>query len=325
MKQDPPALALLRLLASGDTVSGQMLASRLRVTRAAVWKQVAALRTLGLPVEARTRVGYRLPWPVELLDERSMVSALGTDCSAPVHLHWELDSTQDELARLATHARDLTVVLAEHQTRGRGRRGQDWLSPPGLGIWLSCLKRFDGGPAALSGLSVAMGVCVVQALQDLGVSALALKWPNDVMSAHGKLAGILIEVSGEYDGPTVARVGLGLNLRLPPGLLEELDQDVADIAGLCNGEVPGRNTLAAHLIAQIRAGLLRFEQHGLTAFASEFAAMDWLLDQPVNVHDSEGTLAGIARGIDPQGALRVEIDGRIRLIHSQKVSVRART
>lgn len=326
MKPSSPTHQLLRLLAPGETVSGQALAEHLGVTRAAVWKQVAALRGLGLPIEARTGSGYRLPWPVELLDLPLIDAALDAGAGAPqapLHLHWELDSTQDELARLLPHAPDLTVVLAEHQHQGRGRRSQSWLGAPGLSLSLSCLKHFGQGPGALSGLSVAMGVCAVQALQSLGVPGLGLKWPNDVMSASGKLAGILIEVGGEYDGPCVARVGLGLNLRLPSALAQAAGQPVTDLAGLYPGDPPGRNLVAARLIDHLRAGLLRFEQDGLAPFARAFAAMDWLRDRPVHLHGPQGLRSGTARGMDGRGALRVELDGRITAVHSNKVSVRA--
>lgn len=323
MPTEPSARELLRQLATGNAVSGEALATGLGVTRAAVWKQIAALRAMGLPIEARSRAGYRMPWPVELLDVPTIVAALGPAPAAPVHLYWELDSTQDQLARLLPRAPDLTVALAERQTLGRGRRGHGWISPPGLGITLSCLKYFAEGPAALSGLSVAMGVCVVQALAGLGVPGLQLKWPNDVVADQGKLAGILIEVSGEYDGPSVVRVGLGLNVRLAPSVHGALDQPVVDLATLCGGTPPGRNALAARIIAHLRAGLLRFEQEGLAPFAQDFAHMDWLAGKPLTVRGPHGPQAAIGRGIDAQGALRVEIDGRTSTVHSDKVSVRA--
>lgn len=323
MPPTPPARELLRQLAAGHAVSGEALATQLGVTRAAVWKQIAALRALGLPIEARSRAGYRLPWPTQLLHTPSIASKLGTAPDSPVNLHWELDSTQDELARLLPDTPDLTVVLAEHQTLGRGRRSHGWLSPPGLGITLSCLKRFAGGPAVLSGLSIAMGVCVVQALTSAGVPGLQLKWPNDVVTDHGKLAGILIEVSGEYDGPSVVRVGVGLNVRLSPAVHGTLDQPVTDLATLCGGTPPERNELAAHIIERLRIGLLRFEQEGLAPFAQDFAHMDWLTGKPLTVHSAHATHSGIGRGIDAHGALRVEINGHITSVYSDKVSVRS--
>ena len=108
-----------------------------------------ALRAAGLPIEARTKVGYCLPWPMELLDAERIQQALPNP-AAPVQVHWALDSTQDALARLPGDAPDLSVVLAETQTQGRGRRGHGWASPPCQGLYLSCLKHFAGGPASLS-------------------------------------------------------------------------------------------------------------------------------------------------------------------------------
>lgn len=325
MKSGLQASEVLRALASGAAVSGEALAERLGVTRAAVWKQVRALRALGLPIEARTGTGYSLPWPVELLDGARITAELGAAAGvAPVHVHWALDSTQNELARGLPELPDLTVVLAEQQSLGRGRRGRDWCSPPGSGIWLSCLKHFAGGPATLSGLSVAVGVCVARALEDIGVAGLRLKWPNDVVAATGKLAGILIEIGGEYDGPSVARVGVGLNVRLPEAVRTGLAQPATDLAALCDGVPPDRNRLAARLVERLRAGLLRFAADGLAPFAEDYARLDALAGQPLVVRGPQGTWSGVGRGIDSSGALRVEAGGRITAVHSGEVSVRLR-
>ena len=192
-----------------------------------------------------------------------------------------------------------------------------------MGLCRACLKRFPERPAALSGLSIAVGVCVVQALTDVGVPGLQLKWPNDVVTADGKLAGILIEVSGEYEGPCVARVGVGLNVRLPLDARAGLDQPATDLATLCDGAPPDRNRLAARLIERLRAGLLRFEHEGLAPFAKDFARLDRLAGQPLTVYGPHGMQPGVGCGIDARGALRVEMGGRITAVHSGEVSVRA--
>lgn len=327
MKSGLSAQGLLQRLANGEALSGEALAEQLGVTRAAIWKQIAALRALGLPIEARTGSGYRLPWAIELLDAKAITTALPTASPAPVHVHvhvhWELDSTQNELARRAAHAPDLACVLAETQNAGRGRRGRGWHCPPGMGITLSVLKRFESGPAALSGLSIAMGVCAVQAIQNIAnAPGLQLKWPNDLVVGGRKLAGILIEVDGEYDGPCTARVGLGLNLRLTPELQAQLDQPATDLASQCAGALPDRNLLAARLIHHLRGGLLRFEREGLTPFAGDFARLDCLHGQPLTLHGAQGAQHGKGCGIDERGALRVEIKGQILSVYSDKVSVR---
>lgn len=325
MKQSVPMQEVLRQLSHGDAVSGQALARRMGITRAAIWKQIAALRALGLPIAARTGTGYHLPWPVDLLDARHIMEALGAS-AAPVHVYWQLDSTQAELARMAPQAPDLTAVLAENQVTGRGRRGRPWQCPPGLGLTLSCLKHFDSGPAALSGLSIAMGVCAVQALASVdAASGLQIKWPNDLVTPQGKLAGILIEVSGEYEGPCTARVGLGLNLRLTPEWRAQLQQPATDLAALCHGELPARNLLAARLIEHLRNGLLRFEDEGLAAFGAEFARLDGLAGQALTVHAGDGEYHGMGCGIDEHGALRVRVNDQVIRVVSDKVSVRRKS
>ncbi|MGB6099309.1 MAG: biotin--[acetyl-CoA-carboxylase] ligase [Comamonas sp.] len=321
MKRTLSPHEVMQRLAPGMPISGEALAEQLGVTRAAVWKQIAALRALGLPIEARTNVGYSLPWPVELLDA-TRIAQLSGAAGPPIQVHWALDSTQDELARTLHAQPDLAVVLAEQQTGGRGRRGHVWSSPPCMGVYLSCLKRFAGGPATLSGLSIAAGVCTAHALAELGVPDLRLKWPNDLLARGAKLAGILIEVQGEYDGPCTARVGVGVNLRLPEDLHQTVTQPVIDLATLCSGQPPGRNAIAAALIRHLRAGLLSFERSGLAPFLDDFARLDALADQPLCLQGAGALREGTGRGINDRGALRVQHEGIITLIESSQVSVR---
>ncbi len=186
---------LLAALAPGRPVSGNRLAEAAGVTRAAIWKQVEALRARGMPVESHGSAGYCLPWPVEMLDAGRIVAALAPVARSrlgTLEVFWELDSTSSELLRRGTAMPDLGIVLAETQTAGRGRRGRSWLSPPGLNLYLSCLKRFEAGMAGLGGLSLAVGVIVMRALEALGIHGAGLKWPNDVLADGGKLAGILV-------------------------------------------------------------------------------------------------------------------------------------
>jgi BirA family biotin operon repressor/biotin-[acetyl-CoA-carboxylase] ligase len=317
--------ALLPLLASGETVSGVELAARAGLTRAAIWKQIETLRALGLPV-ASGSAGYKVPWPLQLLDAariRAALSAAHAAALGGLEVHWQLDSTSSELQRRGASAADLSMVLAETQSAGRGRRGRPWLSPPGLNIHLSCLKRFDGGFAALTGLSLAVGVMVLRALEHLGIAGAGLKWPNDVLAAEGKLAGVLVELSGEYQGPCAAVIGVGLNVRLTPQLREQAGQPVCDLATLAGGAAPDRNRVAAALVGALIDGLQAFERDGFGAFAADYDRYDLLRGQPLTVSGAQGAFEGIGDGVDGRGALLVRLaDGERRKIDSADVSVR---
>ena len=317
---------LLTALATGDVISGAGFAAQTGVTRAAIWKQVEALRARGVPIEAQGAAGYRLPWPLQMLDGDSIRAALpATVASAlgALEVHWELDSTSTELQRRGTSATDLSVLLAETQTAGRGRRGRQWLSPPGLNLYLSCLKRFDRGFAALGGLSLATGVMVMRTLEALGVSGAGLKWPNDVLSPEGKLGGILVELSGEYQGPCAAVIGIGLNVRLTPSLREQAGQPASDLAALTNGSPPDRNRLAAALIAALVDGMRQFERDGFAGFTDEYARHDLLNGQPLQLTGGLGTVDGQGAGVDARGALQLRMgDGSLRVVDSADVTVR---
>lgn len=316
---------LLAALASGETLSGSRLAAESGITRAAIWKQIEVLRHRGVPIESAGAAGYRLPWAIQMLDEASIRGTLPKAVIrqlGAIDLHWELDSTSSELQRRGAGAPDFSIVMAETQTAGRGRRGRSWLSPPGLNIYLSCLKRFDAGFAALSGLSLATGVIVLRALHALGIHGPRLKWPNDVLADGGKLAGILVELSGEYQGPCAAVIGIGLNLRLTDALREQAGQPVSDLAALAHGTPPDRNRAAAALIASLVEGLNQFEHDGFAAFLDEYAEHDALHGVPLRVSSPAGELDGTGAGIDVRGALQLQTATGLQRIDSADITVR---
>ncbi|MDR3444458.1 MULTISPECIES: biotin--[acetyl-CoA-carboxylase] ligase [unclassified Dyella] len=318
------AQELLVALADGGMVSGAQLAERAGVTRAAIWKQIEALRARGVPVESRGTAGYCLPWPVQLLDLPALKAALPATVRkrlGTLELHWEIDSTSSEIQRRQADLPDMSMVLAETQTAGRGRRGRRWLSPPGLNVYLSCLKRFDAGFAALSGLSLAVGVIVMRTLTSLGIEGAGLKWPNDVLSDAGKLAGILVELGGEYQGPCAAIIGVGLNVRLTSALHEQAGQPVNDLTTLA-GAAPDRNLVAAALVTALAEGLEQFEREGFAAFVEEYARYDLLHGKALRVQGAAGVLEGVGAGVDERGALLLQADDGLHRIDSADVTVR---
>ncbi len=321
-------IAVLQILASGGRHSGEAIASRLGLSRTAIWKALGKLRhELDLPIAAIRGHGYQLESPLELLDAAKIYSALPPHARLQVdeiEVHASLESTNEHLLRLArSGAPSGRVCLAEHQCHGRGRRGRTWVSPFGRSILLSLLRRFSCGPADLAGLSLAAGTAVADAIQDIGLSDVALKWPNDILWQERKLAGLLLEAAGEAHGHAYVVVGLGLNLCIGAEGAGKIDQPWADLDTACGGRRPERNRLAARLIAALTAALDDFEQHGLAPFLPLWQTFDRYQGRPITLIVGERTIEGIHRGITDTGALRVLTASGERTFHAGEVTMRS--
>lgn len=319
-------LDLLRLLADGDCHSGSAIAQALGISRTAVWKALrGACRELDLPLEAVRGRGYRLAAPLELLDAQAIRAALDDLGSRPIaglEVHDRIDSTNVRaMAQAALGAPGGSVWLAERQTAGRGRRGRPWVSPFGANLYLSILWRYPLAPAALGGASLAAGVAVARALRGCGVAGLTLKWPNDLLWQGRKLGGLLLEVSGEAQGPSYLVVGLGLNLRMDERQGQAIDQPWTDLHRALDGTPPGRNRLAALLIDALAQALERYGRRGLGPFIADWEAFDRLRGQPIALRLGERTIAGRYEGIAPDGALRLRTPEGIRCFHAGEVSL----
>ncbi|MGI9246494.1 MAG: biotin--[acetyl-CoA-carboxylase] ligase, partial [Steroidobacteraceae bacterium] len=234
---------LLRLLADGELHSGARLAAQLGVTRAAVWKTVGELRERGIPVASHDRRGYQLEQAVELLQADALQAAArsaGHAWPARCEVLFEVASTNEYLHTApAPEPGAPRLVFAELQTAGRGRRGRQWLAPFGSGLTFSIGWTFADMPAELSALGLALGVCVVRSLRELGAERVELKWPNDIVCGHRKLGGLLLQMRSEAGGPAYVVAGLGLNLRLPAAARAELAAPdvtpVTDLTDACAG------------------------------------------------------------------------------------------
>lgn len=315
---------VLAALADGQPHAGTSIAARLGISRAAVWKQVAALRAWGLPIVAERGSGYKLSWPIELLDAdliRDALPVAATRHMGALEVAFSVDSTSTALRNRRQSVADASVLLAEYQTAGRGRRGRTWLGPPGMSLCLSMCKRFERGLAGLTGLPLAVGVMLVEALEQQGIFGVGLKWPNDLWVGGAKLGGILLEVDGEAAGPCRAVVGIGINLRATDAMRVATDRPVADLSGLTEDKLPSRNRLAAAVIAHVLQGMHLFGQQGWDAFAKRYTARDVLLGKRVRIARGETGMLGEAVGIDSHGALRVRTDQRVVLVDSIESSV----
>lgn len=233
------------------------------------------------------------------------------------------DSTNSEaMRRAAAGQASGTVIVADAQHAGRGRRGRAWLSAPADSLTFSLIWRFDPRATPLSGLSLAVGVAIVRALVSLGVEEVGLKWPNDILrrdaASWRKLAGVLVELTTDRRG-VAAVIGIGLNLATPTGELDQLAAGLGD----AGRPPPERHVLLAALLAELAGVLDRFAGDGFAAFADEWSAWHAFADAPVRIlEDGRELLAGLCRGVDREGALLVESAGRIERCLSGDVSVR---
>jgi len=318
-------------LADGKFHSGEQLASALGVSRSAVWKAAKALRDLGTTLHAVPNRGYRLAVASEPLDAsriRDGISATLRERVRQLDVAWSIGSTNTALLERANPpAGSCEVMLAEYQLAGRGRRGRTWFAPPGGAICLSLSWTFPQVPRDLGALGLAVGVCVLRALEARSVAGGQLKWPNDVLLGERKLGGILIELRAESGGPACVVIGIGLNVVLGAGLLEKIAETglpAADLASTGARDL-SRNAVASSLIQECVRGLIEFEAGGLRPFIEEWQRADALRGRQVAILASsalDDATRGLARGIDLSGALMVETPDGLRKFVSGEVTVR---
>ncbi len=317
---------LLQLLADGRWHSGEELAAAFGVSRAAIWKRMKLLQELpGVVVESATGKGYRLSRPLELLQRERILQHLGEQWSRQLQELYLLPSTGSTNSYLQQQCTSLAhggvACLAEHQTAGRGRRGRRWVSPFGRNLCLSLAWRFDLPLQDLAGLSLASGVALARVLRRTGLKEHRLKWPNDILVDGRKLAGILVEASGEANGPCSAIIGIGLNLELDEASGQLIDQPWTDLRTNLH-TLPGRNELAGLLLHELMVSCSRYQQEGLAPFLQEWRAWDGFLGQEVELIMGDRRIAGVYSGLDERGGLILHSSSGPETFYAGEVSLR---
>lgn len=325
---DERQFALIQRLSDGRSHSGEAIAREFGLTRAAVWKTLRKTADeFGLDLIAEPGRGYRLATPLELLDAariRGALSNAGRAHLSRLDIHPLIGSTNSELMRLAAEgAPSGSVCLAERQTAGRGRRGREWVSPFGVNVYLSLLWRYPFAPSNLGGASLAVGAALTDVLSELGADGLALKWPNDLLWQRRKLAGLLLEVAGESQGPCHLVVGLGLNLRMTAGQGSAIDQPWASLEAVLGAAMLGRNDLVALLLDALLETLDRYGREGLAPFLTRWRAHDAYLGEPVRLLMGERAIEGIHVGVGEDGSLLLETSDGRRAFQAGEVSLRS--
>lgn len=321
----PAQQALIQLLADGACHSGEDIGRHLGVSRAAIWKQLQKLSVFGLDVLSTKGQGYSLSQSIELLDAKTIFSSLADPVKALVQelsVQFSVGSTSDEVSRRvgAIAEGQALVCLAEFQSSGRGRRGRPWVSPLGHNLSMSFAWQFQSGAAALEGLSLAVGVEVAEALASMGIDAVSLKWPNDILVKNKKLGGILLEMTGDPAGVCQLVIGIGINVHMKDAD-SKIDQQWTSMI-LESAKPVSRNKLAADMVARVLPMLATYSEKGFSRYADRWRALDAFANQPVNVIAGSEISQGIARGVNDSGALILEYEGEQRTFYGGEVSLR---
>ncbi len=319
---------VLQILADGSYHSGTELGQQLGVSRAAIGKIIQRLKQdTTLDIYAVRGRGYRLAAPLQLLDQASIEQQFSMPVQKQLQgfdIFLNLPSTSLYLNEKSLQGIAAPyLVLAESQSRGQGRRGKQWVSPFASNLYLSLLWRFSCGPAQLGSLSLLVALAVVQVTRALGIDGVGIKWPNDILWQGKKLAGVLLEMRGEANGPASVIIGIGLNIAMSESVrsqFNEIDQPWTDLQHIL-GKTVDRNRVTALLVNSLFEILQQLpeDQAGLL---QQWEALDVLKGQQVDVHYADKVISGVAQGINAQGALRVLHNNQELICHSGEVSIR---
>ncbi len=324
----PLAYQLLAELSHEHFVSGVALAQKFGVSRSAISDALKDASEAEIEIFSLTRRGYRLGSAIDLLNISAVRDALGDQARRlDVDILLNIGSTNTELlARGVAGAASGTCVAAEMQTAGRGRRGRLWQSKLAGSLTFSLLWRFEKGAAELGGLSLVVGLALARALRAAGVSDAMLKWPNDVLVNGEKLAGILIETQGDMLGPTVAVIGVGVNIGLTESFKLLIDQPATDVLSHA-GKFSSRNDLLASMLQELVVVLDQFSQQGFNGFKNDWLALHALHGQLIIVRQSKSAdYDAVVKDVGHDGSLIVEPihqPGTREALTSAEISVRA--
>jgi len=287
-------------------LSGEEISRVLKISRAGIWKHIEELRKQGYDIEAAPKRGYRirstpdklLPWEINF--------DLGTQAIGQQIIYKDsVSSTMDEAFALgvagAAHG---TVVCAETQTKGRGRMGRQWVSPPGKGIYVSIILRPQVNLSEVAQLTLVSAVALCEALRNVAGVEAAIKWPNDILIDGKKVSGILTELNAEMDRIKFVVVGIGVNVntlssQLPPegtSLKVEAKKDISRVEVL------------REILRSLEKWVVIFEAHGFAEVRERWKELSWTLGKRVKFIEPSGEVIGTAIDLAPDGCLLLKKD-----------------
>lgn len=316
---------ILRLLRSADGyISGQELCNRFGVSRTAVWKAINQLKEAGYEIEAQQNKGYRLMAAPDLMTEAEIKSLMHTEWVAKEVLYFDtIDSTNTKAQELAEKGYPSgTLVVADKQESGKGRRGRSWVSPSGTGIFMTLMIKPDINPNNASMLTLVAALAVAKAITSVTGEEALIKWPNDIVVNGKKVCGILTEMNAQFDYINHIVVGIGINVHN-----ESFPEEISQMASSLMIEAGGKRFHRAQIIAETMS---YFEQYydtflktqDLSALVREYDELLVNRNKSVRVLDPKEPFDGKAMGITSKGELIVDTWESRKLVSSGEVSVR---
>ncbi|MFK8067458.1 MAG: biotin--[acetyl-CoA-carboxylase] ligase [Gammaproteobacteria bacterium] len=288
------------------------------------YQRLQYFKDCGLEFKKLDPVLGQLKYPLDLLDVDQIKSQLPEKIVrsiTAIELESVVNSTNSTLLNFTKDQQHRRVCLAEYQNAGRGRQGRHWVAPFAAGICLSLGWALHKKVVQLQLISLLPTVALIRVLKSIGVKNIGAKWPNDVYCNNKKLAGILIEVAANQSDVQSLVIGIGINVYSRTDMLANIDQPWTSLDQYLDS-VPTRNQVTALLITEIFLLLLSVEQNGLDGIREEWRQYDVLINKYVNVITGQGKENGISRGINNDGSISIEIDGKIKTFMSGEVSLR---
>lgn len=316
---------ILQLLNDADNyISGEQISNKLGVSRTAIWKVINSLREQGYKIESVTRKGYKLISSPDILGEEEIHYNLNTKLIGQKIITFDqLGSTNQEAKKVALEGMEEgTIIIADEQIAGKGRRGRNWVSPPGTGIWMSIILRPDTQPQNASMLTLIAGLAVCKVIHQITSMKALIKWPNDIVINGKKICGILTEMNSEIDFINFVVIGIGINVNIPE-FPPELD-NIATSLMLEGNKKYKRKTLVKKILEEFEVCYNKYLQtEDLQGIIDDYNSYCVNIGREVRVISKSEEITGRVKCVTPKGELIISTsNGDDILVTSGEVSVR---
>ena len=323
--------SLLRRLSDGKFHSGESIAEELAISRTAVWKLIQKIQSWQVEVFSVRGRGYQIPGGLALIDQLALEKKLQlhNQLFKQVIVLTSVDSTADYLAKDWKKQPDIgRVCISEHQTAGRGRKDRPWISPFAANLYFSIGVQLPLGLSALGGLSLAVGISLCRTLNKTTQNKIKIKWPNDLLVidkvGNKKLAGILVEASGDSNDSSFLNIGVGINWDMQIKQADDIDQPWVNLKSLLGHRQLTRSEILGEILCDLDAALVEYIESGFSEFAKEWQSLSAMYQQEVKLHLPQREIKGVEIGVEANGALKLDTDNGVQVFHSGEVSLRKR-